>query len=304
MPRCDFVFASTRSCFIGYGFNESALEVEILKTILEDRGIQGIEAGGRLSPGQNAFCAKICSKIITAQFCIVLINSEGGAATPVTNPNVHMEYGLMLGFNKYIIPFQREGDTLPFNVAGLDTIKYSPMTLKAKAITAIDQAIRETRPENTAAGVLDQQVGTFLLTQKAVFTPVDTPSNRWLYDLGSPLGFNLLHDFSGEKFTFFGNFAVLRPEAIVWRAKLIDQIIRERRDALVARANERLLEGQDLEPFIRVLEDVRLWFRVTTDEDAQSVAGALLSLGYEERLRVFSLRTIEAELQKLDEGSV
>src|SRR5713101_1159863 len=76
LPRCDFVFSSTRTCFIGYGFQESALEMNILKHVLSERGIEPIEAGGALAPAQNAFCAKICSKIITSQFCIILLNNE------------------------------------------------------------------------------------------------------------------------------------------------------------------------------------------------------------------------------------
>ena len=65
-PRRDFVFSSTRTCFIAYGFEESPLEMSILRRVLEDRGIQAVEAGGKLAPAQDAFCARICSKIITA----------------------------------------------------------------------------------------------------------------------------------------------------------------------------------------------------------------------------------------------
>jgi hypothetical protein len=46
LPRCDFVFSATRSCFIAYGFNESSLEMTILKSLLGQRGIQPVEAGG------------------------------------------------------------------------------------------------------------------------------------------------------------------------------------------------------------------------------------------------------------------
>jgi hypothetical protein len=67
--------SSTRTCFIAYGFQSSPLEVSVLRRLLEDRGIQAEEAGGSIAPGHNVFCAKICSKIITAQFCIVLINN-------------------------------------------------------------------------------------------------------------------------------------------------------------------------------------------------------------------------------------
>src|SRR3989337_590378 len=96
LPRCDFVFSSTRSCFIAYGFEDSPLEVGILKRVLEDRGILAVEAGGALAPGQSAFCAKICSKIITSQFCIVLINHDEEKGQLVPNANVNMEYGLLL----------------------------------------------------------------------------------------------------------------------------------------------------------------------------------------------------------------
>ena len=65
LPRCDFVFSSTRSCFIAYGFEESTFEMTIVRHVLEERGIQAVEARGALFPAQNAFCAKICSKIIT-----------------------------------------------------------------------------------------------------------------------------------------------------------------------------------------------------------------------------------------------
>src|SRR3990172_8563645 len=124
LPRCDFVFSSSRTCFIAYGFDQSTLEMTIIRTLLEKRGIQHVEAGGFLAPGQSAFCAKICSKIIISQFCIIFLNNELQNGREIPNANVNMEYGLMLGFNKYIIPFQKADQTLPFNVAGLDTIKY------------------------------------------------------------------------------------------------------------------------------------------------------------------------------------
>src|SRR5262249_5756964 len=133
LPRCDFVFSSTITCFIGYGFTESALELTILKHLLSDRGIEPVEAGGMLAPAQNAFCAKICSKIITSQFCVILLNNDVRNNTEVPNANVSMEYGLMLGFNKYVIPFQQQAQKLPFNVAGLDTVKYTNETFEAKA---------------------------------------------------------------------------------------------------------------------------------------------------------------------------
>src|SRR5258708_29973450 len=118
LPRCDFVFSSTRTCFIAYGFSDSPLEKDILKDLLEQRGIQPVEAGGALAPAQNAFCAKICSKIITSQFCVVLINNEESEGREIPNANVNMDYGLMLQFNKYLIPFHRPSHRLPSTLPG------------------------------------------------------------------------------------------------------------------------------------------------------------------------------------------
>jgi hypothetical protein len=133
LPRCDFVFSSTRSCFVAYGFGQSTFEMTILKNLLDKRGIQTEEAGGSLAPAQSAFCAKICSKIITSQFCVVILNNEIEDGREIPNANVNMEYGLMLGFNKYVIPFQRKSQTLPFNVAGLDTNKYTNIDFETLA---------------------------------------------------------------------------------------------------------------------------------------------------------------------------
>src|SRR3989339_1917440 len=113
LPRCDFVFSSTRTCFIAYGFKTSSFEMAILRNILQSKGIQCEEAGGQLAPGQYAFCQKICSKIITSQFSIIILNNDSKNGQLVPNANVNMEYGLMLGFNKYLIPFQLEVQELP-----------------------------------------------------------------------------------------------------------------------------------------------------------------------------------------------
>jgi Predicted nucleotide-binding protein containing TIR-like domain len=161
LPRCDFVFSSTRSCFIAYGFRDSTLEMTILRHLLEQKGIVPVEAGGSLAPGQHAFCAKICSKIITSQFCIVLINNEETERGEIPNANVNMEYGLMVGFNKYIIPFQRASQTLPFNIAGLDTIKYNNQDFERLASTAIEQAIQETRQDAPQTLPVDQGIWNF-----------------------------------------------------------------------------------------------------------------------------------------------
>jgi hypothetical protein len=224
LPSCDYVFSSSPSCFIAYGFNRSALEMAILCASLTQRRIEAYEAGGELTPAQQVFCQKICSKIIQSQFCIVLLNNESLGGVQTTNANVYMEYGLMLGFNKYVIPFQHEEYELPFNVAGLDTVKYTNATFQRKADAAIDQAI-STTTRTEASPAISPDIGAYLLLRGAIVAPIDSPAERNLFQLGSVCGFNLCLDFSGNRYSFFGNFPMLTPSAIAWRITKLIEII-------------------------------------------------------------------------------
>ena len=179
-----------------------AREMTILKKLLESKGIQPIEAGGELAAGQNAYCTKICSKIITSQFCIVLLNNDEQDGLKIPNANVNMEYGLMLGFNKYIIPFQRKEQKLPFNLASLDTVKYTNQDFERLASDAIDQAIAATEQKTVSNDTSDQLLQMFLLGRNLVFSDVGDPGQRNILAMGAPLGFNLLNNFSGEKYVF------------------------------------------------------------------------------------------------------
>jgi hypothetical protein len=46
-------FCFLPSCFIAYGFNRSALEMEVLRALLVQRRIEAYEAGGVLVPAQQ-----------------------------------------------------------------------------------------------------------------------------------------------------------------------------------------------------------------------------------------------------------
>lgn len=300
LPRCDFVFSSTRTCFIAYGYEESPFEMTIIRRLLEERGIQAVEAGGFLAPGQNAFCAKICSKIVVSQFCTILINNKVVGGQEIPNANVYTEYGMMLGFNKYIIPFQRASQKLPFNVAGLDTIKYSDRDFERLAADAIDQAIRETQ-QDLAPGITPDQIqAMFLLTKRALVTPINTPGDRDLYQFGAPLGFNLLNDFSGLNYMFFGNFTSIRPEVAIWRVKMLIDILEERRASLETRVKAGVVSDAQAHLLDEMLGRLQIWIVLTTSEDKQKVTEALAASRY--RCDVFSLKNIAEELEKLGQG--
>jgi hypothetical protein len=285
LPRCDYVFSSTRSCFIAYGFEDSPLEMNILKNVLETKGIEAVEAGGKLAPAQSAFCAKICSKIITSQFCTVLLNNREEREIEIPNANVNMEYGLMLAFNKYVIPFQRKDQKLPFNVAGLDTIKYTNTDFNRLAEDAIDEAIERTKQSIPFDAGFDQILDTFLLTKKTTLSNIDDVGERQIFELGRKFGFYLLNDFSGFTYTFLGNFTNLRTEISLWRIRLLDELLNERIKSIPDRIKLGIASKQIVPALYEILSKMRIWVIVNRIDEKEIIENELqkspINLSYE-----------------------
>jgi len=274
--------------------------MSVAKHLLMDRGIQPIEAGGMLMPAQSAFCAKICSKIITSQFCIILLNNDIQDGVEIPNANVNMEYGLMLGFNKYVIPFQRETQKLPFNAAGLDTVKYSNEDFEDKAAKAIDLAISATSQETSPSITPDQVLETFLLSKEVLLVPLTNEGDRNLFELGRPLGFNMVMTFDGMRYLYIGNFTSLRPEAVVWRLKKLQQIVTQRFGSLPQRRKLGLqIDASAMAVADRLLGELRMWVLVTSDHDKAVVKAAIDAADFTVPAEAFSMSDISTELQNI-----
>lgn len=299
LPACDYVFSSTRNCFIAYGFSTSVFERDILIKLLEERGIVAVEAGGQIEPGKLVFCAKICSKIIVAQFCIVLINSDRVKGRNVANANVNMEYGLMLGHNKYVIPFQREADVLPFNVAGIDTIKYNQGNFSKLAIQAIDQALAETS-QTAPTQSIDQLTSLFVLTQKATFVDiVNNPQERAIFDLGNTFGFKLLVKFDGLSYVFLGIFAAIQARPIMWRLSQFLELLGGRINSFQTRRELGLannLEASAMELFVKRLE---IWLIVNGDSECNDIRGWIDTIPTPLPLKIFTIADVTKSLSEL-----
>ncbi len=273
--------------------------MNILRHLLGERSIEPIEAGGALVPAQNVYCAKICSKVITSQFCIILLNNDTSDGREVPNANVNMEYGLMLGFNKYIIPFQREAQTLPFNVAGLDTIRYSNRDFEDKARHAIDIAIQNTSQENALEIPPDQLLESFLLSQQVLVAPIDNDGERNIFQLGQPLGFKLLMSFDGMQYRYFGNFTALRAEIVVWRVRTLLTIVSARFGSISERVGLGLANVgvNELAVLQLLLEQLQIWLFVTSDEERDAVKAVYPDSSSGVQIKVFSMSDIVATLQ-------
>lgn len=295
-PRCDYTFSSTRECFIAYGFKQSGLEKDVLIDLLNSKNIQAIEAGGNIASGQNVFCSKICSRIITSQFCIVLLNNDEVNGNKIPNANVNMEYGLMLGLNKYVIPFQREDHDLPFNVAGIETIKYNNSNFKRQASAAIDKAITTTQQNKTKNIDPNQDIISFLLIKKMLLAPLFEQGEKILSDLGNSLGYLLLNDFSGSSCAYFGNFVNIRADAVILRIRLLCEILSGRIYSFPERVRFGLATAQQAEISKELFKRTGIWVLVANDEVKSRVATELLAT-VDFKLSIFTTHEVETELQ-------
>lgn len=145
--RCEKVFAASKSCFVACPTDDS-LEplLALLEAKLAAHGIEAVIAVKERAYGQDIVCTKICGKIIESRFCVVILDETDKLGVSVANPNVYYEYGLMTALRKNIIPLQRDGLPLAFNIQSQDTVKYTPKNMADELERAIRNAISETEP--------------------------------------------------------------------------------------------------------------------------------------------------------------
>ena len=123
---CGKYLGASKSCFIAC---PSTSDVKIMTDLIEEKlrkiGIECFIATKLRAYGQDIFCTKICGKIIESQFCVVIlddyIQNGKNKSVPIPNPNVYFEYGLMAALGKYVIPLQKEGQKLAFNIQNTDS---------------------------------------------------------------------------------------------------------------------------------------------------------------------------------------
>ena len=130
---CGRIFSGSKLCFIACPASEEiSLELGIIKEILRKYGIEPYIAVEQRELGKDIFCEKICGKIIEAKFCIVILNDTcNDKCISLPSSNVYYEYGLMTGLHKELIPIQKSGQKLAFNIQSFDSIIYKPSNLSS-----------------------------------------------------------------------------------------------------------------------------------------------------------------------------
>ena len=167
---CGKYLGASKSCFIACPSDEN---IKILTGLVSEKlakyGIEPVVAVDIRAYGQDIFCTKICGKIIEAQFCIAILDDAVMQTKPknvnIPNPNVYYEYGLMTALGKYVIPLQKEGQELAFNIKTHDTIRYSSGDVSSEIDKALQAAISTTiqeREAQTAEIIPEQMYNSFL----------------------------------------------------------------------------------------------------------------------------------------------
>ena len=229
MPSCGYGYESAKLCFVACPSDEKyTLKVDAIKDIVESKQYECHIALKRIDPGNFAFCTKICSKIIQSQFCVVLLDpsvSEKDKEREYPNPNVHLEYGMMMSQNKHIIPVQDEKWDLAFNISPLETIKYTDANFKPKVNEAVDNAIERFSERNLSGQVPQRpEIFSFYNLSGYSMSDVSLKFDQFLYKLGSHLGFFLFDN--KDNYKYVGFFDYEDPKKIILHTKLlIDNMI-------------------------------------------------------------------------------
>jgi len=229
LPSCGYGYESAKMCFVACPSDEKyTLKIEVIKTLVESKQYECHVALRKIDPGNFVFCTKICSKIIQSQFCILLLDpsiSEEDKKSEYPNPNVHLEYGMMMSQNKYIIPLQDEKYTLPFNISPLDTIKYTESNFKQKVNEAVDKVVKIFSEREVFGQVPPgPEIFTFYNLSGYSMSDIKMSFLDSLYKLGSHLGF-FLFDRKTE-YKYIGPFNYEEPKKAILHTKLlIDNII-------------------------------------------------------------------------------
>lgn len=236
LASCGYGYESAKFCFVACPADEKyTSKIEIIELLVESKQYECHIALRETDPAKLAFCTKICSKIIQSQFCIVLLDpsiSEEDKETSKEdnkkeyhNPNVHLEYGMMISQNKYIIPLQDKKHKLPFNIFPLDTIKYSEENFRQKVNKEVNKAIKifSTR-EVSGQAPPGPEIYTFYNISGYNMSDIRISFLDFLYKLGSHLGFFLFD--KKYEYKYIGPFDYEDPKKVILHTKLlIDNIV-------------------------------------------------------------------------------
>jgi len=280
MPSCGYIYESAKSCFVACPSDEKyTLKLEIIRNILEAKQYECHVALKMIDPGNFAFCTKICSKIIQAKFCIVLLDPSLNKKNEYPNPNVHFEYGMMISQNKNVIPLQDEKNTLSFNIFPLDTIKYNDGNFKEKVSNAIQHTIERSESKTDHGQSKPAlEIFTYYNIQGFQLSNVKETFMNLLYGFGETLGFYLFNNKSTVKYKFIGPFDNEDPKKTILHTKLlIDNI-----SSTYKRIVSDLKSEEEKKKYLYMINDISIDLIISPFYDKNEVLERIMTISKSE----------------------
>jgi hypothetical protein len=107
-----------------------------------------------------------------------------------------------------------------------------------------------------------------------------------------------LYDFSGYNYAFLGQFASLRPEAILWRLRKLNEILDGRRGTMGQRVATGMLSSAQAELVENILKNVQIWVLVTSPDDKTSIQNELAKNPLNYKADVATTEDMFSEIRK------
>lgn len=260
--RCDKMLGASKSCFIACpADDELDPMLELIGEKLARAGIEAVVAVKDRAYGQDIFCTKICGKIIESQFCIVILDETVRDGHQVSNPNVYYEYGLMTALGKHIVPLQKDGMALAFNIRSFDTVIYTPKNMGLELDAAIKDAIRAPEAANEAKS--EQHLSDRTILRRLELQGLIPPSEGFF--LRPTFEDTLFRGFVGRSAPFYPYLLLARIDddaeiaAHLEDLQVIEYRMNREREVWAADAEQAKSQQSDLQTRIR--------FEVANDED-------------------------------------
>jgi len=102
------------------------------------------------------------------------------------------------------------------------------------------------------------------------------------------------------RYIYFGNFQALRPEVVIWRLRMLGEILEGRRVAINERVKLKLGTEQQASVLKKLLRKLTILVSVTAKDHKLAVEQAISKRPLNYKVEVFSIEDIDSKLRNLE----
>jgi len=263
LPYCGHFAGSEESVFTAVPEKmKYETEINTLNDLLRAKGLKNYIMPELTDQNKITFCERVCSKIISSRFCLVFTEKNLARSA-----DVHLSYGIMLAFDKIVIPLEKavhEAEKL----APLPAILYYPDNFRSIAQTIIEEALLRTST-NGLLGLLhsDEELQQYLLSRNLKPLPIENQVTREFYRIAYPADFLILE---GTAFVFFGAFESLGYEEAAARIRLLIKGLMKMKSRFET-VYKNTLPFESIEFIYRVFSNIRIEVIVAGSIDSKKL---------------------------------